>query len=224
MELDKLYATRFSEEDISEKDAVWRVLCNNFFQKMVDENDTVLDLGSGYGEFIRHIKCGKKIAVDINPDAKKWIPPGAKMVSQPSWNMNEIENSTVNVVFASNFFEHLPTKNKLLETLMEINRVLDNGGRLIVLQPNLAYLNGRFFDFLDHHLPLTHKSMSEALEICGFDIHECIPRFLPFTTRSRLPKNSLLVTAYLRFSFFWRILGKQMLILAFKAPPDDGKR
>ena len=64
MDLNKLYAARFPEKDLEAKDAVWKVLCEDFFQRMVKESDTVLDLGAGYGEFLRHIRCASRIAGD----------------------------------------------------------------------------------------------------------------------------------------------------------------
>ena len=65
LSLDTLYATRFPEADRDAKDAIWRVLCPHFFQRYVKPDDVVLDIGAGFGEFLRHIRCGKRIAVDI---------------------------------------------------------------------------------------------------------------------------------------------------------------
>jgi len=216
MDLNKLYSARFPEEDLKAKDAIWRVLCEKFFQEMIRETDTVLDLGAGYGEFLRHIKCGSRIAVELNPEAERFLPQGARLIRSPAWELKEVQNGSVNVVFASNFFEHLESKEKFLQTLLEIHRVLAPNGHLLILQPNLAYLHGRFFDFLDHHLPLTHKSMTEALLLSGFKVKKCIPRFLPFTTRSRLPQSPALVRLYLFARPLWYLMGKQMFIDAEK--------
>lgn len=216
MDLDKLYQNRFPEEDLEAKNAVWKVLCRSFFQSMVGENDTVLDLGAGLGEFINNIRCGSKIAVEINAEAARRLDPGARVVASPSWDLGEVETGTVDVVFASNFFEHLPTKKRLMETLEEIHRVLRPGGKILILQPNLACLNGSFFDFIDHNLPLTHKSMAEALTLTGFKVEKNIKKFLPFTTRSLLPQSPWMVALYLKVRPAWMILGKQMFIVARK--------
>jgi SAM-dependent methyltransferase len=221
MDLNKLYAARFPEEDLKAKDAIWQVLCSRYFQSMIRDTDTVMDLGAGYGEFLRHIQCQNRIAVEMNPDAKRFMPPETRLVMQPSWELSEIASSSVDAVFASNFFEHLPSKDKLLATLAEVHRVLVPEGRLLILQPNLAYLHGRFFDFLDHHLPLTHVSMAEALALSGFKIRRMVPRFLPFTTRTRLPQSPWLVRLYLLCPPAWRIMGKQMFILAGAAPGNS---
>jgi len=219
MDLNKLYSARFPEQDLKAKELVWKVLCEKFFQKWVRETDTVLDLGAGHGEFLRHIRCASKIAVELHEDAKRWLPQETRLLKTPAWQLNEIPNGSVNVVFASNFFEHLPDKDKLLQTLAEVNRILVPDGILIILQPNMAFLHGRFFDFFDHYLPLTHKSMAEALILAGLQLKKCIPRFLPYTTRSRFPQSPWLVNLYLRLPLAWRILGKQMFIIAQKQTP-----
>jgi len=216
MDLNKLYSARFPEQDLKAKKLVWKALCEKFFQKWVRETDTVLDLGAGHGEFLRYIRCAARIAVELHQDAGRWLPEGTRLLQTPSWELGEIPAGSVNVVFASNFFEHLPDKDKLLQTLGEVNRVLVPKGTLLILQPNLAFLHGRFFDFFDHYLPLTHKSMSEALNLAGLQVKQCIPRFLPYTTRSRFPKAPWLVRLYLRLPLAWRIFGKQMFIIAEK--------
>ena len=43
--------------------------------------------------------------------------------------------------------------------------------------PNIKHLTGLYWDFFDHHVILTEKSLSEALEIEGFKIEKCISDF-----------------------------------------------
>ena len=69
-DLAKLYKIRFSETERDSKDLVWKVLCEDFFQQFIPPSSTVLEIASGYGEFIRHISAPRKIAVDLNPDSK----------------------------------------------------------------------------------------------------------------------------------------------------------
>lgn len=40
-----------------------------------------------------------------------------------------------------------------------------------------------FWDYFDHHLPLTHLSLSEGLELAGFEVQRVVPRFLPYTVK-----------------------------------------
>jgi len=72
------------------------------------------------------------------------------------------------------------------------------------MQPNIKYVKGAYWDFFDHITPLTESSMCEALEMAGFRIKKVIPRFLPYTTKSRIPQHPFLVWMYLKCPFVWR--------------------
>jgi hypothetical protein len=80
----------------------------------------------------------------------------------------------------------------------EAFRVLKPGGRFIGLGPNIRYLPGAYWDFYNHHLPLTHLSLAEGLTIHGFTVDLLIDRFLPYTTKSRLPAHPRLISLYLK--------------------------
>lgn len=86
----------------------------------------------------------------------------------------------------------------------------------MILQPNIRYLYKEYWDFFDHHIPLSDKSLVEALRMVGFRIERVLPKFLPYTTKSRLPQHLFWVKIYLKMSFIWKILGKQMFILSRK--------
>jgi hypothetical protein len=89
---------------------------------------------------------------------------------------------------------------------------------LMILQPNIRYLPGRYWDYLDHHTPLTHLSMIEALKLSGLSPRQVIPRFLPYTVKSRLPRSTLFVRLYLRLPFLWSVFGGQMFLVAVRQP------
>jgi SAM-dependent methyltransferase len=217
MKLDSLYLTRFPEADRQAKDDIWKVLCKHFFQRYVRPQDVVLDIGPGFGEFLRHIQCGRRIAVDIEPLSGRGFPAGTEEVIVPSHQLaSRVPAASVDVVFCSNFFEHLPDKATFLATLGEIRTVLKPGGRLLVLQPNIRYVGGAYWDFVDHHLPLTDRTLVEACESLGLEIAEVVPRFLPYTTRSALPQAPWMVRLYLMFPPVWRILGGQTWFVARK--------
>ena len=213
-ELARIYDARFSADELRKKAIVWNELTRRFLQRYVDRNGTVLDLGAGSCEFINAIDAGEKIAVDLNPDTAKFLASG-RFVQTSSTDLSAIETDTVDLVFTSNFFEHLPDSRALLDTLAECRRVLRPGGRIIVVMPNIRYVGGRYWDYLDHHLPLTHLSLVEALHLTGLRPELVIPRFLPYTVKdSRLPVTSLGVRVYLRLRPAWRIFGRQMLVVA----------
>ena len=212
--LKDLYARRFGPKERAQKNALWKVLCQSFLQRYVSESDIVVDLGAGYCEFINNIRCGRKIAVDLNEETRQYAARDVTVLMEPADALPSLENATVDVVFASNLFEHLPGKQVLTAVLREIHRVLRDGGRLLVLQPNIRYAYKEYWDYFDHHLPLSHLSLSEVLLMEGFTIEEVRPRFLPYTTKSRLPKSGFLLKIYLRLHPLHLLMGKQMFLVA----------
>jgi len=215
-EVAKLYRNRFSQREQDAKDRIWRVLVEHFFQRYVALDATVLDLACGYGEFIRHVRAARKIAVDINADSGARLPPPIEFHLSPATRLSFLADDSVDVCFTSNFLEHLPSKTVVDEVLAEVHRVLRPGGRFVALQPNIKYAYAEYWDFYDHHTALSHLSAAEGVTLAGFDVVELIDRFLPFSTKSALPKHPALVRAYLACPWAWKVLGKQFLIVAAK--------
>lgn len=214
--IERIYRYRFPDKDRRAKERIWKVLCQDYFQKYVKDTDTVLDLACGFGEFIRFIKARRKIAVDINPDVESCLPPDIEFHLQQATNMSFIPSESIDVCFVSNFFEHLPSKDVMDSVLNEILRVLRKGAILVALQPNIKYSLGDYWDYYDHYIPLTHLSCAEAFIKNGFIVIEQVSRFLPFTTTSYIPKHPLLVAIYLKVRPAWRLLGRQFLIVGRK--------
>ena len=124
LNLSKLYSVRFAPDDKERKDRVWRVLCRDFFQRYVDRGDTVLDIGAGHCEFINHIEAHRRVAFDLNPEVRANAGAGVEVVQGVSTDLGAFRDELFDVVFVSNFFEHLSTKDDLLRTLGEVRRVL----------------------------------------------------------------------------------------------------
>src|SRR5262249_13889513 len=156
-ELQRVYSDRFGGT-ADYRQRVWAVLLRAFFQPLIPQTAAVLDLGCGYGEFVNQVRAGRKFAMDLNPDAKKHLLPDVVLFHQDCSQPWPLKEGELDVVFTSNFFEHLPDKPALGRTLDEIFRCLKTGGQLIALGPNIKFTSGRYWDFWDHHLPLTELS------------------------------------------------------------------
>jgi SAM-dependent methyltransferase len=197
------------------------VLVEQFFQRWVRPTDTVLDLGCGYGEFLNHVRCGRRIGVDLNPDSAAHLRD-AEFHLHSVCELPFLPNDSADVVFTSNLMEHLPGKRDVEAMIGEARRVLKPGGHFILMGPNVRALPGLYWDFWDHVVPISDRSLAEALENLGFEIADCYARFLPYTTRSALPRSPALVKLYLKVPLAWRLLGRQFLLRARKPSDKDG--
>jgi ubiquinone/menaquinone biosynthesis C-methylase UbiE len=216
MDLSLMYRERFGATKLETRRRVWSVLCRSFFDDLVGKNSDVLDLGCGYGEFINNIRARRKIAVDLNPDARSHLDKDITFILSPGTDLSPVPDANVDVVFASNFLEHLPSKAECDVVFAEIKRVLRPGGRFIAMGPNIRYAYKNYWDFYDHQLPLSDRSLEEGLKTSGFGVVRNIPRFLPFTMQSSLPTADALIKIYLAMPLFWRLFGRQFLIIGQK--------
>jgi SAM-dependent methyltransferase len=211
-----LYKTSFEQSGLDRRDRVWKVLCRHFFDQRMPPNATVLDLACGYGEFINNIGAGRKFAVDLNPDAAKHLQPGISFFNAPATDLSLIGRDVADVVFTSNFLEHLRDKKECDTVLAAVRDVLKPGGKFIVMGPNIRYTYREYWDFYDHYLPLSDLSLAEGLGIAGFRVEENIARFMPYTMNNKTPTHDLLIRAYLALPMAWKVLGKQFLVTAVK--------
>jgi SAM-dependent methyltransferase len=215
-ELKTIYSNRF-DEHIAYRNAVWQILTSEFFSKLIPPGANVLDLGCGYGEFINNINCAKKYAMDMNPGAALRLARGVSFLEQDCSREWALPESHLDAVFSSNFFEHLPSKTALSDTLAQAHRCLKPGGVIIAMGPNVRFVGGAYWDFWDHHLPLTDEALGEALRLHGFQIISSVPKFIPYTMVNRRAVPLYLISIYLKVPLLWRIMGKQFLVIGRKA-------
>jgi SAM-dependent methyltransferase len=217
-DLPQLYRNRFGHARES-RSAIWAVLVRGFFQAWIRRSDTVVDLGCGYGEFLNSVRAARRIGVDLNPDSASMLEPGIEFHQGRADDLGFLEDASVDVVFTSNLLEHLRSKEEVERTIAAVRRVLKPGGHLIAMGPNIRFVPGDYWDFWDHTVPISDRSLTELLQSSDFEIVESYDRFLPYTSSSPLPQAPILVHLYLRSRMAWPILGKQFVIRARKPEP-----
>jgi SAM-dependent methyltransferase len=152
----------------------------------------------------------------LNARSRQQLKPEVIFLEQDCAAPWPLEDNTLDVVFTSNFFEHLPSKEALGDTISQARRCLRPGGHMIAMGPNIRFLGGAYWDFWDHHLALTDSSLTEAMRVLGLQVERVYDRFLPYTMVNRRAVPSVLVSMYLKMPFLWRVFGKQFLVFAKK--------
>jgi SAM-dependent methyltransferase len=205
-----LYDVRFGTEDAAAKDGIWREIVA-YLARWIDPGAPVLDVGCDRGHFIRSAIGSERWATDIR-DVAASLPADVRFVQGSGLDLETlVPTGHFGTVFMSNYLEHLPTADAVVDQLRVARRLLRPGGRLMVLQPNIRLVGARYWDFIDHKVALTENSLEEAADLAGLQTETLIVRFLPYSTKGRLPGNPLLVRLYLRLSPAWWVLGKQTL-------------
>jgi SAM-dependent methyltransferase len=212
-DFDSIYQHRFSAAERDALTRVWRILVRDFFQRWIGKDDSVLDVGAGFCNFINHVSARHRVAFDANPLVARYCGPGTEFVCGKTI-ASVGRSGPFHVAFMSNFLEHLSSPEEILDLLSNLRQFLAPGARVIILQPNFALVGAQYFDFIDHKVILTDKSLIEALELSGYDIIFLKRRFLPYTSKSRLPKWSWLVKLYLLLPPAQWLFGKQSLVVA----------
>jgi ubiquinone/menaquinone biosynthesis C-methylase UbiE len=211
--LQQQYRKRFTKTE-EYRNLLWITLCKYYFQKLIASDSTILDLGCGWGEFINNIDAKKKYAMDLNSDTHSKLNPDVNFIHQDCSHLWPVEENSIDVIFTSNFLEHLPDKAAIEQTLTQAKRSLKPGGKIILLGPNIKFLPGKYWDFWDHHVAISEKSIAEILTLKGFDVTTVYDRFLPFTMSDGNTPNIFLVKCYLNLPILWKMIGRQFLVIA----------
>lgn len=212
---DEYYKSRYTFD--ARRSIVWGEIVK-YESKFVPDNAIIVDLGAGYCDFINNVKAAKKYAVDTSPELGDYTASDVIKISEVAWNLQSITDESVDIVHASNLFEHF-TDEELEKVMKEVKRVLKKGGKLILMQPNYRLKPANYFDDPTHKKVFSDAALESFLLSHGMKIVLKKPRFLPFSMRSNssLLPNSLLplvVRAYL-YSPLKPFAG-QMLFIAEK--------
>ena len=214
-DLERLYKVRFSNGEECKKDQIWIEICRFLKKYLNDDYKIVVEVGGGYCEFINHFETlADKFVLDANPLLDKYVSKGiTPYVAEIEDLAKYFDVGTVSLFFMSNFLEHI-TKAQISQLLEDIFELLEMGGCVCILTPNIRYVGNRYWDFFDHITPITERALIEEAEAIGYKTELCIKKFIPFTTKSVLPQTKWIVRLYLALmpisSFFF---GKQSLLI-----------
>ncbi len=193
-DVDSYFGTRLAHD--AKRGILWGTLCQHAFQTFVPEGGSVLELGAGWCDFINNIRAERRVAVDIWPGTEEQAAPGVDALIRPATDLSVLSDGSFDVVFASNFLEHLH-HHEVSQVLEEVRRVLRPGGALLLVQPNFRLSPGRYFDDYTHVSIWSDVGLTGFLTAHGFQVDRVQPRFLPLTVKSRFPVRAWLVRAYL---------------------------
>jgi SAM-dependent methyltransferase len=172
---------------------------------------SVLELGAGYCDFINQVEAPSRIAFDLNPEMAKYAAPGVDFRARDCRGLPEIDDGSIDAVFASNFLEHF-TVDEVGGLLADARRALRPAGRLLLLQPNYHRNPKHYWDDPTHKTAFHEGNLPGVLERHGFRVLRVVPGLLPFSMKSRLPKIPALVRWYLRSPI--RPMAAQMYLVA----------
>ncbi len=205
------FDTRFTYNE--KREVVWRPLAS-YLQRFIPKEACIMELGAGYCHFINNIKAKEKHCIDTFAGLPDYADQDVTVHVGSSCDMHHIDNEKFNIVFASNFLEHL-TRNEADTTLKEAYRIIKKNGKIILLQPNYRYCANLYFDDYTHETVYTHISLPQFLASCGFTPTLVQPKFIPFSMNTNIPKAAWLVSLYLKLPI--KPFAKQMLVVAEKS-------
>lgn len=209
----RLYEYRFRNVNQSVRETVWREIASWLFQAL-GQPSRVLDPAAGLGEFIRAVPAPERWAVDFyDHRGEEWSDI---KVTIGDARTVDLPPSYFGGILVSNLLEHFASQEDVGTFLGRMLECLEPGGHIAIMGPNFRYCMDEYFDCADHTLALTHIAAAEHLYAAGFEVDRIIPRFLPYSFRSRTPRSPALVRAYLRFSPAWRLFGRQFLLIGHR--------
>jgi len=149
--LKQIYQKRFDNE-IYFRQKMWKILCNNFFQKYVPKISIVLDIACGYCEFLNNINAKKKIIETIKEIRRALKKNGKLLILQP------------NIRYCYKdywmFFDHItPIDDRALIEVLEINgfKIIECKSKFLPFTTKSRYPKSFFLLKIYLSIPILHK-------------------------------------------------------------------
>jgi len=190
--------------------AVWAAIVR-FVARDAPRVGTLVELGAGYCDFLNQFPAERRIGFDLNPEMRRFAAEDVELRIESAIGLPGIAPASVDLLFASNFLEHLDAA-QLAELLPRIRLALTPRGRLILLQPNHKRCAERYFDDPTHRTVFDDANVGAWLARHDLRVVKLVPGLLPFSMNSRLPKWGWLTRLYLGLPV--RPLAAQMYVVA----------
>jgi len=214
LDLAKVYKFRFAWLAQETKAVTWAII-TKWIERQLGNPKIVLDPAAGLGEFIVASEAQERWACDLIDQRKSW--PNGITTRFGEISAIDLPKDHFDLIFVSNFLEHLPTPDHVYRYLMQLRNALKPSGKLAIMGPNFRFSAKEYYDFADHLLPLSDRTIEEHLAAVDMKCEQIIPRFLPLEFRSQRFSHPLLVKLYLVVPLFWRFFCKQFFIIAAKS-------
>lgn len=144
----------------------------NIITHDLQEDATILEIGSGRGEFAAIARSRGFRYIGIEPSAMlrmSLIELGFEILSDPIPPI-KLEDDSVDLVYSTQLIEHMENYTTVLEYFQEAKRVLKPGGILISVTPNYDTIGMIFYLFDYQHNFVTNRGRLEHLsQDAGFD-------------------------------------------------------
>ena len=109
--------------------AIWQEIAD-YVRRDAGDVESVVELGPGYCDFINAYSAKHKFAFDLNPDMSAFADDDVDLRIENALGLDNLAAGSIDLVFASNFFEHLEG-DAVDELLSVISKTLRPGGRLM---------------------------------------------------------------------------------------------
>ena len=214
--LERTYQQRFSEHDVVANDTVWKEIAA-YLQRYLRRDGPVLDVACGHGAFIRHIVARERWATDLR-DVSGFLTPDIKFVQAEG---GEMASSLPHGHFEMVFIEQFPRTPAFNGSRCPADPASGSGSRARRNPVDTAAeysVDGWEILGLPRPQDTAHgrRALRKPRVSCGFKRERLITRFLPYSTKSKLPQSAPLVHWYLKFPPAWWLMGKQTLYVGMK--------
>ncbi|WP_010231971.1 methyltransferase domain-containing protein [Gillisia marina] len=133
-------------------------------KKLLSQNDKILDIGPGNGNFASYINRKDTYFFEGNPISVNLLKKSYKNLYLGQLPLLPFQDNYFNLIHMSHVIEHL-TPQVVYETLKEMDRCCINGGVIVISAPLLWE---GFYDDLSHVKPYNPKIFFKYM--CGIDM------------------------------------------------------